>query len=89
MRTARKVKVSISLSEDLLREIDREAARGDGRTRSSVIERWLRQTKRRAAAASLAAETAAYYEALTDEQREDDREWSRFSSAAFERVDDD
>ena len=89
MTDARKVKVSISLAEDLLREIDREAARSDRGTRSSVIEAWLRQAKRRAAEARLAAETVAYYRALTDEQRQEDLEWSGLSSETFETLDDD
>jgi metal-responsive CopG/Arc/MetJ family transcriptional regulator len=88
MTAANKVKVSITLSGDLLRAIDREAARADGHTRSSVIEAWLRRGQRRMAETRLAAETVAYYQTLTEEEREEDRAWSSYSSRAFETLDD-
>jgi hypothetical protein len=83
---AAKVKVSITLSRDLLERVDRAAHARAGETRSSVIERWLRQASGRQAHAILAAETVAYYGNLTEEERKDDAEWAAFASQSFDAV---
>lgn len=83
---ARKVKLSISLSEDLVERIDREAERAPGRSRSAVIEAWLWQASRRAASAKLAAETIAYYETLSEAERTEDEEWLDFAAEELARL---
>lgn len=88
MTPPNKIKVSITLSADLLRAVDREAAREGQSTRSSVIDAWLRRGRRRVAEARLASETIAYYRAQTDAEREDDGEWSAYASQTFEALDD-
>lgn len=85
MASARKLKVSVSLSEDLVERIDREAARSPGQSRSGVIEAWLWRASKRAAAASLAAETIAYYEKLTDAERAEDEAWAAFGTEELAR----
>jgi metal-responsive CopG/Arc/MetJ family transcriptional regulator len=89
MTAVRKVKVSITLSEQLVDRIDREAARQPGQTRSGVIESWLWRASRRAASARLAAETIAYYESLSEVEREEDQQWADFSTGELARLDDD
>jgi metal-responsive CopG/Arc/MetJ family transcriptional regulator len=89
MQRSRKVKISISLSEQLVDRIDREAARQPGQSRSGVIEAWLWRASRRAAEAALAAETVAYYEALSEAELTEDRQWASFSTEEASRLDDD
>jgi len=82
---AAKLKVSLTLSADLVALVDRDARRGKG-TRSGVIEQWLR----RAASANLEREiddaTAAYYRSLRGEDRTEDESLSRSLSDASRRV---
>jgi len=88
MPSARKMKVSISLSAELIERIDREAAREPGQSRSRVIEAWLWRASRRAAAARLASETIAYYEKLSEAERAEDHQWARFSTGELARLGD-
>ena len=82
-----KVKVSVTLSADLLKRIDREAKSRRSDSRSAVMERWLRTVVYRSAEEKLAAETTAYYQALTDEERAEDVEWAEFSARSFSQLD--
>lgn len=85
MTSVRKVKVSISVDADVLAAVDRLAA-NEGTTRSAFMERWLRQLSHRAKVARLEEETAAYYDALTETEREDDATWAVASSKAARRL---
>ena len=85
MTAARKVKISVSIDAQLLGLVDRSAA-NEGATRSAVMERWLRQASRQARAARLEEETAAYYDALTGEEKTDDAAWAAASSIAARRL---
>ena len=87
MNAARKVKVkvSVSIDADVLGVVDGQAA-SEGTTRSAVMERWLRQVSRRAAAARLGEETAAYYDSLTSAERKDDASWAAASSGAARKL---
>jgi metal-responsive CopG/Arc/MetJ family transcriptional regulator len=84
--TARKLKVSLTLSADLLELVDRRA-HSRGETRSGVVEEWLR----RAAAESVAQEiddaTAAYYLALRGDELAEEEHIARAISRAARRVD--
>ena len=80
MTTARKVKVSVTISEDLLLTIDQLAKHRDGATRSSVIEEWLRTAAKRKAAEALEHDTVAYYADYSAAARQDDDDWSLISS---------
>ncbi len=87
MKSDRKVKVSVTLSTDLLARIDREAARQQTGTRSGVIESWLRKAARDAAEQQLARETIAYYDSLTPAQRAEDEEWVELGAGAASELD--
>lgn len=87
MANTKKVKISVTISSDLLSEVDQQARADKGMTRSSVIEGWLRMASRRAAMKRLERETAAYYDALSSTEIEDDESWSRAASQQFARLD--
>jgi len=80
-----RVKISISLSRDLVARIDR-AARAEARPRSRVLEDWLRMTARRNAARDLEEATVAYYESLTPDDRREDALMAAASSKAARRL---
>lgn len=83
--TAHKLKVSLTLSADLLKLVDRDARRRND-TRSGVIEQWLR----RAASASIEKDvedaTAAYYLSLRGNERAENEALAHALSKAAQRV---
>jgi metal-responsive CopG/Arc/MetJ family transcriptional regulator len=83
MHTPR-VKISVSLPSDLVARIDR-AARAEARSRSRVLEDWLRRAAREGAAQELEATTIAYYESLTPEEQREEAEMTSALSAAARR----
>lgn len=76
-----KTKVSVSLPRDLLEEIDEEAAQ-TSRSRSQILEIWLRLARRRRAAQKLEQDTLAYYATRTAEQAAEDEALSQASLRA-------
>lgn len=76
MREA-KVKLSVTVSRDLVAAIDREVLQlGAGASRSSILEAWLRAASHGRAHDSLAERTAAYYRTRTPRQHADDDAWA-------------
>lgn len=84
-----RVKISVSLPRELVARVDR-AARAGARSRSRVLEEWLRRASRQGVERDLEEATAAYYESLTpEESREDEALAHALSSAARRlRIDD-
>jgi metal-responsive CopG/Arc/MetJ family transcriptional regulator len=76
-----KAKVSVSLPSDLLEQIDEEAER-TSRSRSQILEVWLRLAARRRAAEKLERDTLAYYASRTAEQEAEDEALSQASLRA-------
>jgi metal-responsive CopG/Arc/MetJ family transcriptional regulator len=85
MTAARKVKISVSIDPALLEAVDRYAARV-GVTRSAAMERWLSQISRQENLNRLEEETAAYYQALTEAERQDNRDWARAVSGKARKL---
>ena len=82
---AAKLKVSLSLSAEVLALVDRTARRGND-TRSGVIERWLRRAATAAVEQEIADATAAYYRSLRGDELAEDEALSRGLSDAARRV---
>jgi metal-responsive CopG/Arc/MetJ family transcriptional regulator len=80
-----RIKISVSLPRDLVARIDR-AARAEARSRSRVLERWLRVTARENAARELEAATIAYYQTMTSEDRAEGEAIAAASSRAARRL---
>jgi metal-responsive CopG/Arc/MetJ family transcriptional regulator len=80
-----RVKISVSLPRDLVTRIDR-AARAEARSRSRILERWLRAAAGERAARDLEAATIAYYESLTLEERREEDAMSSASATASRRL---
>lgn len=80
-----RVKISVSLPRDLVARIDR-AAGAEARSRSRVLEAWLRTAERERAARELEAATIAYYDSLTREERREEASMASALSAAAQRL---
>lgn len=85
MTAARKLKVSVTLSAEVLALVDRDAERRND-TRSGVVEDWLRRAAAAGAKADLDRDTAAYYRSLGDDERAEDEALARAASSAARRV---
>ncbi len=82
---ASKLKVSVTISADLLKMVDRDARRRN-ETRSGVIEQWLRRAAVANAQRELEDATAAYYLSLRGAERADNEALARGLSKAARRV---
>ena len=85
MTTAAKLKVSLTLSADLVALVDRDARRGKG-SRSGIIEQWLRRAANANVEQEIGDATAAYYRSLRAEDHTEDESLSRSLSHAARRV---
>jgi metal-responsive CopG/Arc/MetJ family transcriptional regulator len=85
MTSTPKLKVSLTLSADLMSLIDRDV-RQRRSTRSGVIEDWLRRAAHAAAEREVEHATAAYYLSLLEGERVEDEALARGLSAAARRV---
>lgn len=83
--TAAKLKVSLTLSADVVALVDRDALRRKN-TRSGIIEQWLRRAANVAVESELVEATAAYYTSLGREEAAEDEAIARASSKASRRV---
>ena len=87
MTTVHKVKVSVTISSDLLEEIDHAAQKNPELNRSKVIDLWLRRAAHMAAAKSLEQDTIAYYTSLRAKEIDEDKKWSQTTSSQFASLD--
>jgi metal-responsive CopG/Arc/MetJ family transcriptional regulator len=85
MMAATKLKVSLTLSADLVALVDRDARRNRS-TRSGVIETWLRRAATTSARKQIEEATAAYYLALRAEAEDEEEALSKALSAAAKKV---
>lgn len=83
--TAAKLKVSLTLSADLVALVDRDAERRHD-TRSGVVEQWLRRAANARAEQEITEATAAYYRSLRVEERTEDEALAHALSDAVRRV---
>lgn len=81
-----RVKLSITLTPEIVRTIDRARRARHGESRSAVIEEWLRRGARQEEEARLRAETIEYYESRSSAEVREDAALARASSRAARRL---
>ena len=83
--TLRKAKLTVTISSDVVNEID-EIAKGKGAARSQVMEEalrdWLLQAKKKA----IEKDIEAYYLSLTEKEKKEDREWTKIAAESAKRT---
>jgi hypothetical protein len=82
---AAKLKVSLTLSADLVALVDRQARRGDG-SRSGVVEQWLRRAANASVEKEIDDATVSYYRSLRGDDHAEDERLSRALSRAVRHV---
>jgi len=83
--TAAKLKVSLTLSADVVALVDRDAQRRND-TRSGVVEQWLRRAANASVEQEVADATAAYYRSLRGDDLVEDESLSRALSDTARHV---
>ena len=75
-----KVKVTASLDAGLVEAIDDFVKKSETRSRSQLIEDALRRWHKEQKMRELESQIEEYYVSLSDEEREENQEWSKISS---------
>ncbi len=82
----RKVKVTASLDPDIVKAMDEYIKRFNLRSRSQLIEKALRAWQKEAKKRMLEKQVEAYYRAISDDEREDDRQWCETAAQSASRL---
>jgi metal-responsive CopG/Arc/MetJ family transcriptional regulator len=81
-----KVKVTASLNPALVKQIDEFVKETNADSRSQLIEyaldNWCKEQKKQ----KIEKQIEAYYLSLSDEDRQEDRQWNRISSESAESL---
>ena len=84
----RKAKLTVTISTDLVNEID-EIAKGKKAPRSQVMEEMLRDSLQASRKRAVEKDIEAYYLSLTEQEKEEDREWTQIAAESAKRTWDD
>ena len=72
-----KTKITVTLSPQLVRQLDSLADSPDARSRSQLVEKAIRQWLQIEAQTEIDRQTEKYYQTLSEEERREDREWTK------------
>ncbi len=82
---ATKTKITVTLSHDLVHQLDR-LPNTKARSRSQVVEealrRWLEEYKQR----ELDSQVEEYYLSLSKAERQEDKEWTKIAAKSAKRL---
>jgi metal-responsive CopG/Arc/MetJ family transcriptional regulator len=81
-----KTKITVTLSPDVVRQLDALVETPEARSRSQIVEEALRQWLEKNFQRKLEQQTEEYYRSLSPAEQEEDREWSTIASEAAKRV---
>jgi len=82
---ATKTKITVTLSHDLVRQLD-QLPNTETRSRSYVVEealrRWLEEYKQK----ELESQVEEYYLSLSKDEQEEDKEWTKIAANSAKRL---
>ena len=81
-----KSKVTLTLSPDLLRQLDALLDSTEAGSRSRLVEEALRHWLRTQAQNELERQTEEYYGSLTRAERKEDQQWARIAARSAKRL---
>jgi len=79
----RKAKKTFILSRESVKFLEAEKQKRGRESASSVLEEIIHECRRRQDARSSEAAISAYYDSLTEEEREESRRWGKFAESQF------
>ncbi len=83
--TLRKAKLTVTISGDVVNEID-EIAREQGTPRSQVMEEMLRDSLLKSKKRAIEKDIEAYYLSLSEKEKKEDREWTKIAAESAKRT---
>ena len=83
--TPRKTKLTITVSGDVVNEID-EIAKEKGTPRSQVMEEMLRDWLLKYKAREIEKDIEAYYLSLSEKEKKEDKEWTNIAAESAKRT---
>lgn len=81
-----KAKVTVTLSPDVVRQLDSLRQGRGARSRSQLIEEALRRWLEERVQRDLERQTEEYYRSLSPAEQEEDKEWSAIAAEAATRL---
>jgi len=88
MSTLRKAKLTVTISGDVVNEID-GIAKEKGTPRSQVMEEMLRDWLMKSKKREIEKDIEAYYLSLTEKEKKEDKKWTRIAAESAKRTWDD
>ena len=82
---ATKTKITVTLSHDLVHQLDRlpnTAARSRSQVVEEALRRWLEEYKQR----ELDSQVEEYYLSLSKAERQEDKEWTKIAAKSAKRL---
>jgi metal-responsive CopG/Arc/MetJ family transcriptional regulator len=83
---SKKSKITITLSNDLVRQIDKLLDSPEASSRSQLVEVAVRRWLRDQAQKELERQTEEYYLSLSKAERNEDRQWSKIAARSAKRL---
>ncbi|MCZ6680768.1 MAG: ribbon-helix-helix protein, CopG family [Candidatus Poribacteria bacterium] len=78
--------MTLTLDAELIEAIDAIKQQTAGKSRSAVIEKILRPWYHAQLQKKIDRETEAYYLALSDEEQEEDQQWTQLTGTQIDRL---
>lgn len=83
---SRKAKITVTLSNDLVHQIDKLLDSPEASSRSQLVEEAVRRWLRDQAQKELERQTEEYYLSLSRAERNEDRQWSKITARSAKRL---
>ena len=81
-----KIKVTVTLSHDLVRKLDELLDAPEASSRSQLVEEALRRWLYDQVKEELERQTEEYYHSLSEAERKEDRQWSKIAGRSAKRL---
>jgi hypothetical protein len=82
-KAARKTRLTLSLEENTVQFLHRRRAQVNAPSLSACVEDLVATSRRQAETEELSARTAAYYDAISDEERAENKAWGQLAEREF------
>ena len=83
---SQKSKITIKLSNDIVRQIDKMVDSAEASSRSQLVEEAVRRWLRDQSQEELECQTEEYYLSLSERERNEDRQWSKIAARSAKRL---
>jgi metal-responsive CopG/Arc/MetJ family transcriptional regulator len=83
---SQKSKITVTLSNDLVRQIDKIVESPDANSRSQLVEEAVRRWLRDQAQKDIERQTEEYYLSLSKAEHKEDRQWSKIAAHSAKRL---